>query len=262
MSDFPTQANTPLSQQPLHGNNPPSAQIRVEGIVPNSQASSATEAKAKQQTNYNSPEAQARANKLGMVLSEMANLPLWVLQVIYTDLKSHLEKDEGIHRLSPIDREDFLQLWKPTLTPRGQEALESFSSSEPGNIVLLLDAFRHNDNVAMMCARYEWSLQNACHLLIVALREQYIQPPNSKILEASIRFLGDEIRIGEYLVFIGRLDRTQMQLALQTQEYIQSAMGEHTKIADILLRLELLTTKDVESILFLKEESRKPFRLF
>jgi hypothetical protein len=262
MSDFPTQANTPLSQQPLEGNNPPSAQIRVEGIVPTSQATSAPDAKAKEQKYYNSPEAQARAYKLGMVLSEMANLPLWVQQVIYTDLKSHLEKDEGINRLSPINREDFLQLWKPTLTPRGQEALQIFSLSEHERMFLLLDAFRHNDNVAMMCARYEWSLQDACHLLIVALHEQYIQPPNSKILEASIRFLGDEIRIGEYLVFIGCLDRTQMELALQTQEYIESAMGERSKIADILIRLEILTPKDVETILFLKEESRKPFRLF
>jgi hypothetical protein len=39
-------------------------------------------------------------------------------------------------------------------------------------------------------------------------------------------------------------------------------MGERAKIADILIRLELLTPEDVESILFLKEESRKPFRLF
>jgi hypothetical protein len=262
MSDFPTQANASLSQQPLQGNNPLSAQIRVEGIVPNSQAASATDPNAKQHVYYNSPEAQARANKLGMVLSEMANLPLWVQQVIYTDLKGYLEKDEGIQRLSPVDREDFLQLWKPTLAPRGQKALQSLSLSEHENMVLLLDALRHNDNVAMMCARYEWSLQNACHLLIIALREQYIQPPNSKTLEASIRFLGDEIRVGEYLVFIGRVDRTQMELALQTQEYIESALGERAKIVDILMRLEVLTPEDVENILFLKEESRKPFRLF
>jgi hypothetical protein len=262
MSDFPTQAKPSLHPQAVHADSSPSGQIKVEGVLSASQANPSAEAKAKQKMNYNSPEAQARANKLGLVLSEMANLPLWVQQVIYTDLKSYLEKDAGIHRLSSISREDFLQLWKPTLSERGQEALRTLSLNEHGDMVLLLDAVRHNDNVAMMCARYEWSLQNACHLFIAALRQQYIKPPHSKVLEASIRFLGDEIRIGEYLVFIGRVDQAQMELALQTQQYIESAMGERAKIADILIRLELLTPEDVESILFLKEESRKPFRLF
>ncbi len=262
MSDFSTQAKTSLSQQSTSGDSPPNGQIKVEGILAASNATASAEAKAKQQLNYNSPEAQARANKLGLVLSEMANLPLWVQQVIYTDLKSYLEKDAGICRLSSMNREDFLQLWKPVLTERGKEALRTLSLAEQGDMVLLLDAVRHNDNVAMMCARYEWSLQNACHLFIAALRQQYIKPPHSKVLEASIRFLGDEIRIGEYLVFIGRVDHAQMELALQTQQYIESAMGERAKIADILIRLELLTPEDVESILFLKEESRKPFRLF
>jgi hypothetical protein len=262
MSDFQTQAKASLSPNTLHGESSPSGRIKVEGVLPASHAATSAEAKAKQQMNYNSPEAQARANKLGLVLSEMANLPLWVQQVIYTDLKSYLEKDGGIHRLSSISREDFLQLWKPTLSERGQEALRTLSLNEHGDMVLLLDAVRHSDNVAMMCARYEWSLQNACHLFIAALRQQYIKPPHSKVLEASIRFLGDEIRIGEYLVFIARVDQAQMELALQTQQYIESAMGERAKIADILIRLELLTPEDVESILFLKEESRKPFRLF
>lgn len=262
MSEFPNQANASLFQKPVHQNNPGSTQIRVEGIMPSPQPTSATDATTKSQTQYNSPEAQARANKLGMVLSEMANLPLWVQQVIYTDLKSHLEKDAGLYRLSAVSRDDFLQLWKPTLTARGQDALRTLTLNEHGDTLLLLDAIRHQDNIAMMCARYEWSLQNACHLLIKALREQYIHPPHSKILEASIRFLGDEIRIGEYLVFIGRVDRTQMELALQTQEYIESAMGERARIADILIRLEILTPEDVQSILFLKEESCKPFRLF
>jgi hypothetical protein len=262
MSDFPTQAKPLLSQQAPQRNSSLSDLIKVDVILPAPHESSPAQAKAKQQMNYNSPEAQARANKLGLVLSEMANLPMWVQQVIYTDLKSYLEKDAGIHRLSSVSREDFLQLWKPTLSERGQEALRTLSLSEHGDMVLLLDAVRHNDNVAMMCARYEWSLQNACHLFIAALRQQYIKPPHSKVLEASIRFLGDEIRIGEYLVFIGRVDQAQMELALQTQQYIESAMGERAKIADILIRLELLTPEDVQSILFLKEESRKPFRLF
>ena len=196
------------------------------------------------------------------MLSEMGNLPLWVQQVIYADLKRHLEADNVMNPFNDYRKEDFLQLWKPDLTENGRMALMRQNVEDSDDLRLLLEACRHHDSVAMMCARYEWSLQNACQLIVVALRQQYLMRPESKILEASVRYLGDEIRIGEFLVFIGRVDQKQMEMALQTQQYIESAMGERSKIADILIRLELVTPSDVESILFLKEESCKPFRLF
>ena len=256
MSDFSAEAKSFSSQETsLNGEHSPIPPIKLEGIL-------ADKLDTKEDMSYNSPEAKSRAQKLDLVLSEMDKLPLWVKQVIYTDLKSCLEKDAGIHRLPAVTREDFLQLWKPVLTERGQEALRHPCLDRQGDMTLLLEAIHHADNVAMMCARYEWSLQNACHLLISALRQHYISLPTSKILEASIRFLGDDIRLGEYLVFIGRVDHAQMELALQTQQYIESALGDRAKIADILIRLELLTPEDVDSILFLKAESLKPFRLF
>jgi hypothetical protein len=211
---------------------------------------------------YTGPEAQQRAEKLASVLAEMEKLPLWVQQVIYTDLKLHLEKNVTLRTLSSFTRENFLQLWTPNLTQRGVINLQQNAGQMASDVIKLLYAIRKYDNVAMMCARYEWSLQNACHAIIEALREEFIEPPESRVLEASLRFLGDEIRIGEYLVLVGRVDAAQLDQALQTQQYIESAMGERTRIADIMVRLELVTHEDVESILFLKEESTKAFQLF
>ncbi|XVJ51640.1 MAG: hypothetical protein HEQ32_06020 [Vampirovibrio sp.] len=207
-------------------------------------------------------ESQARVDRLSLVLNEMGRLPLWVQQVIYADLKRNLDKDAVSSPLSEIKRRDFLQLWVPILNTEGQEAFRSIASDSKEDTHLLLTSFQLNDNIAMLCARYTWSLQYACQLIVQVLRRNWIHRPESKVLEASIRFLGDEIRLGEYLVYLGLVDREQMELALQTQNYIESTMGERSKIADILIRLGLITIEDVGSILFLKEESRKPFQIF
>jgi hypothetical protein len=207
-------------------------------------------------------DADARAQKLFEVLSEMSKLPLWVQQVIYTDLKEHLEKNVTMRTLGSMARENFLQLWTPVFTQKGSMGLRYPETIETPQILLALKGIQKYDNVAMMCARYHWSLQEACHALLDCLHHDYIAPPESKTLDASLHFLGDKIRIGEYLQLIGCLEPEELEQALQTQEYIKNAMGESARIADILVRLDLVTHEDVESILFLKDESQKPFRLF
>jgi hypothetical protein len=263
-------SNTP-DQNQLSTSSPDIVYKRVGQNITNrnpvvsggTEASAAPEAgMIKEPMDLNSQEAQSRAQKLASVLAEMGSLPLWVQQVIYTDLKQHLEKNVTLRTLSSFSRENFLQLWTPNLTQRGVHTLHQHMGRTPTDLVKILYAIRKYDNVAMMCARYEWSLQTACHALIEALRDELIDPPESRVLEASLRFLGDEIRIGEYLVLIGRVDGNQLEQALKTQQYIEAAMGERTRIADIMVRLELVTNEDVESILFLKEESTKAFKLF
>jgi|GEM_PF-5165957 len=207
-------------------------------------------------------EGDIRAKKLSAVLSEMSKLPMWVQQVIYTDLKEHLEKNVTMRTLGSMARENFLQLWSPTLTTKGSMAQRNSQMVDNQKLYMALQSIHKFDNVAMMCARYQWSLQDACHALIESIKQDYITPPSSTILDASLHFLGDKIRIGEYLQLIGCVEPEQLEQALQTQEYIKNAMGESARIADILVRLELVTNEDVESILFLKEESTKPFRLF
>jgi hypothetical protein len=264
MSNSPEQNN-------LHTSSPEMVYKRVgqnvsnrNPVVSGGDSFTASEASLiKEPLELNSHDAQNRAEKLASVLAEMGSLPLWVQQVIYTDLKQRLEKNVTLRTLSSFSRENFLQLWSPNLTQRGVHMLhQNTAVRTPSDLIKILYAIRKYDNVAMMCARYEWSLQTACHALIEALRDELIDPPESRVLEASLRFLGDEIRIGEYLVLIGRVDGNQLEQALKTQQYIEAAMGERTRIADIMVRLELVTNEDVESILFLKDESTKAFKLF
>ncbi len=261
MNELPSQTSSQVNKREVDRTGLQEASsIKVAGVyAPQSQGATPP---PPTQKSYADPSAQSRADKLVLVLSEIENLPLWVQQVIYADLKRHLDADNMMNPLNTYKKEDFLQLWKPNLTEYGLMALMRHNVEDSDDSRLLLEACRHHDSVAMMCARYEWSLQNACQLIVQALRQKYLECPESKILEASVRYLGDEIRIGEFLVFVGRVDQKQMEMALQTQQYIESAMGERSKIADILIRLELVTPSDVESILFLKEESCKPFRLF
>ena len=75
---------------------------------------------------------------------------------------------------------------------------------------------------------------------------------------ASIEYLSGRTRLGEYLLKLGLIRPEQLDQALRAQKYIDEAMSDHTKLANILINLGYITRKDSETILFLKDESKKP----
>jgi len=233
---------------------------------------SSTQIEASQQTSVNATEANQFAIKgivpnqaptgktqLDVLLDSITALPLWIRQLIYTDLRDALSKEMSPKTIKTLDKENFLQLWEPILTTRGKNELLSPSSEVSSDIRQLLKASKIGLNVANICTEYMWTLEKCCILICSAIANGYLEPSSSVVIDATARYLGNKIRLGEYLVETGRITEEEMQQALMTQQYIRLAMGEHTHVGEILTRLELLDQEDLEAILFLKEESSKTF---
>jgi hypothetical protein len=220
-------------------NSTEAAQFAIKGIVSNQTPSGKTQ--------------------LDVLLDSITALPLWIRQLIYTDLRDALSKEMSPKTIKTLDKENFLQLWEPLLTTRGKNELLSPSSEVASDVRQLLKACKIGLNVANICTEYVWTLEKCCVLMCSAIASGYIEPSPSVVIDATARYLGNKIRLGEYLVQIGRVTEEEMQQALMTQQYITLAMGEHTNVGEILTRLELLDPEDVEVILFLKEESSKTF---
>lgn len=185
------------------------------------------------------------------------SLPLWVRHVLFVTLQSDLKThfvDESLHDLSP---EDAVALFSPRLTPEGSKA----EASSSGDRKKLLTASKNNLMILDICLEYHWSLEQCCRILHECITAQWITPPQSKKAVGTIEYLANAIRLGEYLVKMGRISGDQLSQALRTQVYIQEAMNEHTGIANILINLGYITRKDTEAILFLKEESKQPIEL-
>jgi hypothetical protein len=198
--------------------------------------------------------------QLDGLLASLNALPLWIRQVVFTDLRDALEKEMTPKTLKTLDRDDFLQLWTPLLATRGKNELLTPSATVATDVHQVLKACKAGLNVANICTELQWTLEKCCILLCHIVSEGYLEPSQSVVIDATLQYLGNQTRLGEYLVHIGRITPKDMEQALMTQQYIMAAMGERTNIGEIVVRLELVDQEDVEAILFLKEESSKIFQ--
>lgn len=193
------------------------------------------------------------------LMQQINSLPLWVKQVVYTQLRFELENAISKSTLGTFGPEHTLQLMVPDLTRAGVQELQAPSGQFPQGLLKLLHLAHHKKNVINIAAMNQWSLEQCAVYLQHALQAQLILPPKSGIIQATIEYLAGKTRLGEYLVKINRVTFEQLDQALRTQKYIETSMGERTGIANVLINLGYINKVDSEGILFLKEESKTPF---
>lgn len=180
-------------------------------------------------------------------------MPLWVKLVLYLDLKKEVGCYLSPHTLEHLTEEP-LALYTPMLTEAGELALAEGTC----NIDTLLADCRIGLNVLDICLRHQWSLAELCEMFLTGYDMRFIDRPKSNRIFCTIEFIAGRIRLGEYLLKIDLITPEQLDQALRAQKYIEEAMNEHTKLANILINLGYITRRDTETILFLKEESRSP----
>lgn len=193
------------------------------------------------------------------LMRQLSMLPLWVKQVIYIQLKRELEQCMTQATLSTFSESELLQFWIPELTKQGRMAIEERPGMFSREMSMLLRMVLHHKNVVAITASNQWSLAEASQVLLDAISQEFIMRPHSGIVLATMNYIVGNTRLGEYLVNINRLTTEQLDQALRTQKYIQDTMGQKTGIANVLINLGYINKQDTEAILFIKEESKKPF---
>jgi len=195
-----------------------------------------------------------------LLMQQLGELPLWIKQVIYAQLRIELETTLSKATLDAFGPEHTLQLWRPELTHSGQHELERPSGAHDQNTLRMLHLCRFQKDVVFITILNNWSLEDCAKILNYAIEKELILPPRSVIISSTIQFILGHIRLGEYLVKIERLTVEQLEQALHTQRAIEEAMGERTGIANVLINLGYIRKEDSEAILFLKEESKRNFQ--
>ncbi len=191
--------------------------------------------------------------------NQILSLPLWVKQVLYSVLKQELENILSKRTLDTFQPEDTLQIWHPELTLAGKRALETSSGDLTPDVIKLLRMASQGKAIIDVALLSRWTLEQCCIHLLSAISKELILAPKSGIIQATILYLSGRVRLGEYLVKIGRVTVEQLDQALRTQRYIEDSLGERTGIANVLINLGYINKMDSEGILFLKEESRKTY---
>lgn len=192
-------------------------------------------------------------------MNHISGLPLWIKQVIYVQLKTDLEKILTKATVESFGESEILQMMVPQVNHLGRQELERPSSQVPMEVLRLLYWSAQGKNVMNICVINQWTLEQCCTYLFTAIEKGLILPPTSIVIQATLLYMGNKIRLGDFLVKTGRLKLEQLDQALRTQRYIEESLGERTGIGNIFINLGYIHKQDCEGILFLKEESKKPF---
>lgn len=193
------------------------------------------------------------------LLNHLKNLPLWIKQVVYAELKGDLESSAARFTLELINRDDTLQLYGPQITFLGRKELEVKGRKLNPATYKFLEGADKNLRILDICIENSWTLESCSLQFLTAMDQELVSPPRSAIINGTAQYLGSRIRLGEYLIKLNKISIDQLDQALRTQKYIEQSIGERTGLAEVLINLGYITQHDTESILFLKEESKKKY---
>lgn len=194
------------------------------------------------------------------LLQNIINLPLWIKQVVYAELKSDLENSKARLTLELINKDDTLQLYVPQITFLGRKELETKSRNLPELTYAFLAGCDSNKRILDICIENSWTLETCAIHFLKSMDQELVSPPRSAVINGTAQYLAGRIRLGEYLIKLNKITIDQLDQALRTQKYIEQSIGERTGLAEVLINLGYITQNHTESILFLKEESQKKFQ--
>ncbi|OGI03075.1 MAG: hypothetical protein A2Y25_10205 [Candidatus Melainabacteria bacterium GWF2_37_15] len=196
-------------------------------------------------------------NIFKLLIKEIFNLPVWIKQIIYIELKEEFDASPMKTYLNFVNKDTCLQLYVPKLTYAGKKELEKKSgkySEETYNI--LEGAFQEHSIIETAIAN-NWSLFGCSKHFVNAINCELIVAPISPVIKGTALYMAGQIRLGEYFVKINKINIEQLDEALRTQKYMEDSIGDKPGLADVLVQLGFLTKEDTEGILLLKKDCLK-----
>jgi regulator of replication initiation timing len=202
------------------------------------------------------------------LLEKIKDLPVWVKQAFYVDLREHLKSVTPFETLEAISKHNLIQLYMPHLTQMGFKYIKSNGETfETKGMVVskdmknFLDCSMKKLRIIDICQIHNWPLSHAAKILTDCIDAHLIEPVYSDFISSTIYFLANKIRIGEYLVRTGKITVEQLDMALYSQKYTEDTMGDRIFLAQILINLGYIQTEDYENIIFLKQYGEELFSM-
>ena len=196
-------------------------------------------------------------NKFKEFIKEILDLPVWIKQIVYIELKEQLESSQIHSCMNLTKREDCLQLYIPKLTYTGKKELETKAKQLPQELYNFLECAYQNISIIEIAIKNNWNLCECSGYFLQALNEELVLPPTSPVIKGTALYMSGEIRLGEYFVKIGKINIEQINEALKTQKKLEEELGDRPGLAEILVNLNFVSKADTEGILLLKEDCKK-----
>ena len=198
-------------------------------------------------------------NNLDILTSMIMEIPLWIQEVVYIDLKKNLEqKVQGI--TSPNKESEIYYIFVPELTFKGKQEVKTHEHKHEFNIYKYLNSAAQGMRVVDITLNNLWSLEESSKYLVECIKNEYIKNPQDAVLNSSIYYLAGEIRLGEYVKRLNKINAEELDVVLRKQK-MHNEQNENTKlkIGEIMINMGYIAHNDIDKILFTKDEAKRRF---
>ena len=186
---------------------------------------------------------------LTQFLNKISSFPNWVKEIIYVRLSEEINKDSSLAYT--------FATYKPVLTYKGKCELDFKKSGFDTNIYNILSAVDNDSSISDITINTYLSLEEVAGYFLFGVDEGYFEiPDNSQILSIA-GFLSGKLRTGEYFMSSGTISESELNSAIVDHEQNK----DNKKFGQSLIKLGLITQKQLETILLIKDEAKKRFIL-
>ncbi len=200
-------------------------------------------------------------NNLSILMNTILEAPVWVQEVVYLDIQKRLK--EKLASVSDHDTtSEIYPVFVPEITFKGKKELETHENGLDFNIYKYLEAASNKLRVIDITLNNFWTLEESSKYLAECIRKEFIRNPSDPVLSASVFYLAGEIRIGEYVKRLNKINVEELDDVLRKQkQHNLEHPDERLKTGEIMISMGYVANKDIDKILYTKEEAKKRYIL-
>lgn len=200
-------------------------------------------------------------NNLQILMERILNAPLWVQEVVYLDIKKHLEEVLPNASVGAKESEVYPAHY-PEITFKGKKELETHENGLDFNIYKYLKSALGKQRVIDITLNNFWTLEESSKYLSECIKREFIKEPSDPVISASIYYLSGEIRLGEYVKRLNKIDIKELDDILRKQKQHNEENPESKlKIGEIMVDMGFVANKDIDKIIHTKSEAKKRYIL-
>lgn len=196
-------------------------------------------------------------NNLNILIKTILDAPLWVKEVILYDVSKNLQGQ--VPNIEETPEQDIYSVYTPEITFKGKKELETHEHGHELNLYKYLSNANNHLRVVDITLNNFWTLEESSRYLAACVKNEYIKAPSNLVVYASILYLGNEIRLGEFVKRINLIDVNQLESALRKQKEVNTNAHSYEKLGSILVNMGYIVNDDIVKILQIKDESQKRF---
>lgn len=198
-------------------------------------------------------------NYLNNLTDIIYNAPLWIQEVIFIDMKCNLQiKYPGLTTQPNV--QDVYPAMRPEMTFKGKKELETREHGYDENVYKFLKSITDDIRIIDITLNNFWTLEQTSIVLSTCIKNELVKEPESILISSLILYLANEIRLGEYVKRIDKINVDELDNVLRKQkQHNEQNPNECKKIGEILIDFGYIAQNDINKIIHIKDEAKKRF---